>query len=64
MVEAETIIAFKRNLDRYMARNGLERYGSNAGSCDNVYGAPRSAWASWAEGSVSVLDNYDVIIRI
>ena len=31
VVEAGTITTFKRHLDRYMDRKGLEGYGPNAG---------------------------------
>ena len=38
VVEAGTILSFKKHLDSYMGKMGIEGYGSNAGNWDSLRG--------------------------
>ena len=55
VVEAGTLTTFKRHLDRYMDRKGLEGYGPNQAngvSLDGLFGRHGPVWA---EGPLSML---------
>ena len=53
--EASTILSFKKHLDSYMGKMGIEGYGPNAGNWDWLGSKNWAAWTSWATGSVSML---------
>ena len=57
VVEAGTILSFKKHLDSYMGTMRMEGYGPNVGNWDWLRGfkKKRAAWTSWAEGPVSML---------
>lgn len=55
VVEAETIVVFKRIFDRHMNMQGMGEYRSCAGRGDQSNLASCWAWTSWDEGPVSVL---------